>query len=76
MIGFIKVRVDGGRQPGSQSPLTGHWQRTQVGDRKLGELHRKAGFQRIDVERYHDTAPTLDRSGTIEREELFVVSIV
>jgi hypothetical protein len=45
-------------------------------EQQLRELHRKARFRRIDVERYYDTAPTLDRSGTIEREELFVVSIV
>ena len=43
-------------------------------EQQLRDLHRKAGFRRTDVERYRDTAATLDRSGTVEREELFVIS--
>jgi hypothetical protein len=35
-----------------------------------------AGFRRTDVERYRYTTPKLDRRGTIEREELFVISAV
>jgi SAM-dependent methyltransferase len=40
---------------------------------RLQELHESAGFHDVEVEFYRDTAPTLDRSGTMERECLFVV---
>ena len=42
---------------------------------QLRKLHAEAGFLRVDVERYRDTAPTLDRTGTTERENYFVVSV-
>jgi arsenite methyltransferase len=41
---------------------------------KLREMHESAGFRRVQVEAYRDSAPSLDGSGTIEREGLFVVS--
>ena len=42
---------------------------------QLRKLRAEAGFLRVDVERYRDTAPTLDRTGTTEREDYFVVSV-
>jgi hypothetical protein len=42
---------------------------------QLRKLHAEAGFLHVDVERYRDTAPTLDRTGTTERENYFVVSV-
>jgi ubiquinone/menaquinone biosynthesis C-methylase UbiE len=41
---------------------------------QLIELHEQAGFGRIEVEVYRDSAPTLDRSGIVQREVYFVVS--
>ncbi len=46
------------------------------GEAQLREVHESAGFSHIEVEFYRDAAPSLDGSGTIEREGLFVVSVV
>ena len=57
-----------------QSPFTRHGFRLYA-EPKLREMHQSAGFRRVLVEAYRDSAPSLDGSGTIEREGLFVVSV-
>lgn len=57
----------------AKSPFTRHGFRL-YSEARLRELHEAAGFRQIDVERYRDSAPTLDRSGTVEREGLFVIA--
>jgi SAM-dependent methyltransferase len=40
---------------------------------QLNEMHQRAGFRTVEFEVYRDSAPTLDRSGTTQREAYFVV---
>jgi arsenite methyltransferase len=42
---------------------------------QLRKLHAEAGFQRVEIERYRDTSPTLDRTRITERENYFVVGV-
>lgn len=57
----------------AKSPFTRHGFRIYDAP-QLQELHERAGFARVDVDLYRDSAPTLDRSGTRQRETYFVVS--
>jgi SAM-dependent methyltransferase len=70
--GLLLVSV-GNPEQMQRDPFTRHGFRL-YGQARLRELHESAGFHDAEVEVYRDTAPTLDRSGTIERECLFVVS--
>jgi SAM-dependent methyltransferase len=70
--GLLLVSV-GNPEQMQRDPVHSHGFRL-YGQARLQELHENAGFHDVEVEFYRDTAPTLDRSGTMERECLFVVS--
>jgi len=56
----------------AKSAFTQHGFRLYA-DAQLRELFVSAGFREVGVELYRDQAPTLDRSKTTERENLFVI---
>jgi SAM-dependent methyltransferase len=56
-----------------KAPYTRHGFRI-YDEAQLRQLHKQAGFRRVGVELYRDTAPTLDRSGTRERQTYFVIA--
>src|SRR5262249_48088728 len=42
---------------------------------QLRQFYIEAGFLSVDIERYRDTAPSLDRTGITERENIFVFGV-
>lgn len=58
----------------AKSPYTPYGFRV-YDEAQLRQLHVEAGFLRVDVERHRDTAPTLDRTSTTERENVFILSV-
>jgi SAM-dependent methyltransferase len=56
----------------AKAPYTRHGFRI-YSEAQLNEMHQRAGFRTVEVEVYRDSAPTLDRSGTTQREAYFVV---
>lgn len=57
----------------AKAPYTLHGFRI-YDEAQLRQLHKQAGFRRVDVELYCDTAPTLDRSGARERQTYFIIA--
>jgi SAM-dependent methyltransferase len=71
--GLLLVSV-GNPEQMERDPVHSHGFRL-YGQARLRELHESTGFHDVEVEFYRDTPPTLNRSGTMERECLFVVSV-
>jgi len=57
----------------AKAPYTRHGFRIYA-EAQLRQLHTQAGFRRVEIELYHDTRPTWDRSGTTEFQAYFVIA--